>query len=261
MSSPSPAPVFFLGHGSPMNIIAQNDFTESLRALGASREKPPAAMVISAHWMTRGRTLVSTCAQPETIHDFGGFPPELYRIRYPAPGALDWAERVAASVTIPRMGSDPKQGLDHGAWSVLHHLWPGADVPVFQLSVDMAAPPRAHFELGRTLRPWREEGLWIMGSGNIVHNLREMEWEENAPPPAWALEFDVWAGDRLEKGDADALISYERHPAGRRAVPTPDHYFPMLLTLGLLDPGETIRFTCKAMQNATISMRSFTSSP
>lgn len=252
-------PAMFIGHGSPMNIIRDNSFTRTLHELGARHGKPTAVLVISAHWLTSGETRVSVNPAPSTIHDFGGFPDELYRMVYPAKGDPSMAKSVAAEVKSIRIHEDHEMGLDHGAWGILHHLWPEAGVPVFQMSIDYDKPPAWHYELAKQLRRFRERGVLILGSGNIVHNLRRISWEENDPRvPDWALEFDAWSKDRLEQGDHAALIDYESLGAiARVAVPTNDHYLPMLYTLGALHPGEGIRFTHESFQNGSISMRCF----
>lgn len=252
-------PAIFIGHGSPMNIIRDNAFTRSLRELGRRHGRPAAVLVISAHWLTRGQTRVSVNPAPPTIHDFGGFPDELYRITYPAKGSPAVARSVVGEVESIRIHEDHEMGLDHGAWGILHHLWPDAGVPVFQMSIDYDKPPAWHYELGKELRRLRERGLLILGSGNVVHNLRQISWNENEPlVPEWALEFDAWTKDRLEQGDHAALADYGSLGAvARIAVPTNDHYLPMLYTLGALQPGESVRFTHESFQNGSISMRCF----
>lgn len=251
------APVLFIGHGSPMNILRDNRFTRHLHALGRRLERPAAALVISAHWLTPHATRVAASPRPATLHDFGGFPEALYQIRYPAPGAPQQARALAAEVTSLKIHEDHEMGLDHGAWSILHHLWPAADVPVFQLSIDYAKPPAFHLELGRELRRLRERGVLILGSGNIVHNLRRLAPDEDSPSVAdWAAEFDAWVGDRLVAGDHAALADYPRQGAAASlAVPTPDHYLPLLYSLGALHPDEPINFTYEGFQHGSISMR------
>ncbi|BCU79378.1 4,5-DOPA dioxygenase extradiol [Luteolibacter sp. LG18] len=252
-------PAIFIGHGSPMNIIRDNAFTRSLRELGERHGRPAAVLVISAHWLTRGETRVSVNPVPPTIHDFGGFPEELYRLRYPAPGQPLIARGVADEVTSIRVHEDHEMGLDHGAWGILRHLWPDASVPVFQMSIDYDKPPGWHHELGQQLRRLRERGVLVLGSGNVVHNLRRISWDESDPRvPSWALEFDAWVKDRLEQGDHVALFDYAKlGETARLAVPTNDHYLPMLYTLGAMLPGENIRFTHESFQNGSISMRCF----
>ena len=250
-------PVLFLGHGSPMNAIEDNVFTRTLSALGARLPRPEAVLCVSAHWQTRG-SLVTGMAAPRTIHDFGGFPEALYKVRYPAPGSPALAALVRETVGPATVSIDESEwGLDHGSWSVLRHLYPKADVPVVQLSVDAGAPARRHFELGEKLRPLREKGILILGSGNIVHNLRRIAFEEDAAPESWAVEFDAWVKGRLEKRDFDALLGdLAAAPSGALAVPTPDHYDPLLYILGASDAGDKLRFEYEGIQNGSISMRS-----
>jgi len=252
-------PAIFIGHGSPMNIIRDNSFTRSLRELGERHGKPAAVLVISAHWLTRNETRVSVNPTPQTIHDFGGFPDELYHLHYPASGSPLIAHGVTEQIQSIQIHEDHEMGLDHGAWGILHHIWPDAGVPVFQMSIDYAKPPAWHLELGRELRRLRERGVLILGSGNIVHNLRRISWDESDPSiQSWALEFDHWAKDRLEQGDFAGLASYTSlGETAKLAVPTNDHYLPMLYTLGALLPGEAIRFTHESFQNGSISMRCF----
>ena len=249
-------PVLFVGHGSPMNAIADNEYTRSLRALGARLGKPAAVLCVSAHWLTRG-TAVTGMKHPRTIHDFGGFPEALYQVRYPAPGSPEVAalarEALGAGVAV----DVEEWGLDHGTWSVLRHMYPEADVPVVQLGIDYGASARRHLEMGEKLRPLREKGVLILGSGNIVHNLRRISFEEDAPPEDWAVEFDAWVKARLEARDFDALAGdLSLAPSGRVGVPTPDHYDPLLYVLGASDAGDRLRWEFEGIQNASISMRS-----
>ena len=250
-------PVLFLGHGSPLNAIADNAFTRTLGALGARLPRPKAVLCVSAHWLTRG-TRVTGMAKPRTIHDFGGFPEALYQARYPAPGSPALAALVRETVGAGSVEIDESEwGLDHGAWSVLRHLYPKADVPVVQLSIDDGAPARRHFELGEKLRPLRDKGILILGSGNIVHNLRRLSFEESAPPEAWAVEFDAWVKGRLEARDFESLSGdLAAAPSGRLAVPTPEHYDPLLYVLGACDERDKLRFEFEGIQNGAISMRS-----
>lgn len=254
-------PAMFIGHGSPMNIVRDNAFTRSLRDLGQKTGKPSALLVVSAHWLTTGETRVSTNPKPPTIHDFGGFPDELYRVTYDAPGDPAGARNTAAQVKSVQVHEDHEMGLDHGAWSILHHMWPKADIPVFQLSIDYGKPAQFHYDLGRQLAKLRDQGVLLLGSGNIVHNLRRLHGDENhAPPFDWAKEFDAWAKDRLEKNEHADLIAYDKQgAAARMAVPTNDHYLPMLYILGAMDPKEKVRFTHESFQHGSISMRCFES--
>jgi len=253
------APAIFIGHGSPMNAVADNAFTRTLGDWGRAIGRPQAILMVSAHWLTEREVQVSTTARPETIHDFGGFPPELYRLQYPAPGAPD-AARVAAQALAPRVaGSDTARGLDHGAWSVLRHMYPLADVPVFQLSIDITKAGPYHHGIGRALAGLRDNGVLIAGSGNIVHNLRatmrgQPDTLHGMTP--WAEDFDARAKAAIDAGDARALMAYESLTAGAlMAVPFPDHYFPLLYALGAAQPGERPRHVYEGFQAGTLSMR------
>lgn len=254
MNQPKRMPVLFLGHGSPMNAVADNGFTRSLAALGRRLPRPGAVLCVSAHWLTNGTT-VTGMARPRTIHDFGGFPEELYRVEYPAPGSPELAAELAR--TLGASVDEGEWGLDHGAWSVLRHAFPKADVPVVQLSLDAGASARRHFELGKKLRPLREKGILIVGSGNVVHNLRRIRWEEDAAPEPWAVEFDAWVKSRLEARDFGALAGgLSAAPSGRISVPTREHYDPLLYVLGASDETDALRFEHEGIQNGSISMRS-----
>jgi len=230
-----PPAVLFVGHGSPMNAIEDNAYTRSLGALGARLGKPAAVLCVSAHWLTRG-TAVTGMERPRTIHDFGGFPEALFKVRYPAPGSPEVAELARAALGGSVVVDREEWGLDHGAWSVLRHMYPEADVPVVQLGIDYGAPARRHFELGEKLRPLREKGVLILGSGNVVHNLRRISFDEDAAPEPWALEFDAWVKARVEARDFEPLLGdLSAAPSGRISVPTTDHYDPMLYVLGAAD--------------------------
>lgn len=245
-------PVVFIGHGSPTNALADNAFTRSLAELGSALPRPNAVLVVSAHWLTRG-TRVLCVRAPRTIHDFYGFPEDLYAIEYPAPGGVEVARAAAEQVGAE---CDSAWGLDHASWAVLRHVYPGADVPVFELSLDASASPRAHYELAKLLAPLRERGVLVVGSGNVVHNLRAVDWDSGAEPHAWAVEFDRWVADRLEAGDDEALVGYEA--LGRLAdlaVPTNEHYLPMLYAAALRTPGEPLAFTYEGIDLASVSMR------
>ena len=254
-------PALFIGHGSPMNIVRDNAFTQSLAKLGERHGKPAAALVVSAHWLTRGKTSVSVNPKPETVHDFGGFPEELYRLQYEAPGSPAMARETVAEVKSIKIHEDHEMGLDHGAWSILRHIWPKADVPVFQLSIDYAKPPQFHYDLGKELRRLRDRGILILGSGNITHNLRMISPNENDPKHAdWAVEFDEWARKHLLDGNKAALVDYaSQGRAAQLSVPTNDHYLPMLYTLGAMADKEPLRFTHESFQHGSISMRCFES--
>ncbi len=251
-------PVLFLGHGSPMNAIEKNDVTNAMSDLGKKLPLPKAILVISAHWMTKG-TWVTHMDQPKTIHDFYGFPQELFQVQYPAPGSPEVANRVRQLVTDPQISADDHEwGLDHGTWSVLRHIYPEAKIPVVQLSLDMTKPAEFHFELGKKLQALRDQGVFIVGSGNLVHNLRRIDWNPNATPFDWSVEFDTWAKEKMLNRDFQALVSdATKTEAGRLSIPTPDHYFPLLYILGAAaDTKDDLTFDIEGFQNASISMRS-----
>ncbi len=249
-------PVLFVGHGHPLNAIQRNAFTAALAQAGEALPRPAAILVISAHWLSRGGVAVSAVDQPETIYDFGDFHPDLFRVGYPAPGAPREAGRAAELISPPAARIDLRRGLDHGAWTVLRHLFPAADIPVFQLSIEIAQPPRFHYELARRLLPLRSEGVMIIGSGNIVHNLRRIDWQDvNAPARDWARAFDATVRDLILTGHHEALIEYGRIEFAREAVPTSDHYLPLLYALGLQQEGESMQFLFEGFQYATVSMR------
>lgn len=245
-------PVLFIGHGSPLNIVAENSYTRDLQALAARLPRPTAVLVVSAHWLTHG-TAVGADERNLTIYDFYGFPDALYEKSYPAPGAPEVAERVHAlsdGRALPQ-----ERGIDHAAWAPLIRMYPAADVPVLELSLDMRLPAAEHYALGRLLAPLRDEGVLIVGSGNIVHNLRVIDWREDAPAAAWSVEFDGWVEQAIAENRHDELIDYLAHPLGRQAAPTPDHYFPLLYALALQRDGEAVTTTHAGIQNATVSMR------
>ncbi|WP_160715777.1 4,5-DOPA dioxygenase extradiol [Chitinophaga solisilvae] len=251
-------PVMFIGHGSPMNGISDNAFTHALGKMGQALPQPPKAiLVISAHWLTKG-THVLVSPQPPTIHDFGGFPEALYRVQYPAPGAPDMARATKELITSVKVVEDDHWGLDHGAWTVLRHMYPQADIPVYQLSIDYYQSPGYHYKLAAELKALRKKGVLVIGSGNIVHNLRQISFSENAQPYDWALSFDATVKDRLEKHAFTDLVNYQQlGQAAMLSIPTNDHYLPMLYILGMINSNEDIQFTYEEIQNASISMRCF----
>lgn len=253
-----PLPALFLGHGSPMNAIDDNPFTQRLNTLGKELEKPEAILVISAHWMTEG-TWLTHMECPKTIHDFYGFPKPLFDVQYPAPGRPDIAEAIQKEITTPKIHLDNEAwGLDHGTWSVLRHMYPDADIPVMQLSIYMSRPPEYHVKLGEELAKLREKGVLIVGSGNIVHNLRRISWEANAAPYDWALEFDEWIKEKLVKRDFKAIQDdFLKSEAGKLSNPSLDHYYPMLYILGAANKDDELKFEYEEIQNASISMRCF----
>lgn len=250
-------PVLFLGHGSPMNAIADNEFTQTIRLLGQAIPTPKAILCISAHWLTAG-TWVTHMAHPKTIHDFYGFPQALFEVQYPAPGAPMLADLIQTMVLSPQINKDNELwGLDHGTWSVLKHLYPDANIPVTQLSIYLEQPGTYHYQIGAQLKALRQQGILIIGSGNIVHNLAKIRWESHSPAYDWAIEFDEWVKAKLLEGDLNALITeYWATAAGQLSIPIPDHYFPLLYILGAIDEHDALRFEYEGIQNSSISMRS-----
>ena len=250
-------PVLFIGHGSPMNAIADNEYTRTLHALGRRLPRPRAVLCVSAHWMTEG-TWITHQARPRTIHDFYGFPKELFDVQYPAPGDPALAEEIRARAADVRINLDDEQwGFDHGAWSVLRHLYPDADVPVLQLSLYLEKSASYHFACGQALAPLRDQGVLIVGSGNIVHNLSMIKWGDAAAPYPWATSFDAWAKEKLEARDMDALVNDATRGAdGQLSIPTTEHWYPLLYAAGASLPDERPQFIFEGIQNASISMRS-----
>lgn len=247
-------PALFIGHGSPMNAIEDNEFARAWGRTGQSLPVPKAVLCISAHWERDG-TYVTTAERPGTIHDFYGFPKALHEVRYPAPGAPEVGRWVVGNVRRTPVKADNERGLDHGAWSVLCRLFPRADVPVAQLSLDRNRDPAAHYTLARELKRLRDRGVLILGSGNIVHNLRTIAWEDTAYD--WAVEFDDCIRERIVAGDHDSLIHYERFgQAAKLAVPTNEHFLPLLYVLAVGDPDEAPTFFAERVTMGSISMRS-----
>jgi 4,5-DOPA dioxygenase extradiol len=252
---PQRLPAVFLGHGNPMNALQSNAWTRGWMALGARLPRPRAVLAISAHWYIEG-TAVTAMEQPRTIHDFGGFPRELFAVRYPAPGDPALAAQVQQLLAPLAVQADGSWGLDHGTWSVLCHLFPAADVPVVQLSIDETQPPSFHYELGARLRPLREQGILLLGSGDIVHNLHAYAWGHHAQQPYdWALRFEEQVRAALASGAHATLIDYPT--LGRDAllaVPTPEHYLPLLYVLGAGVAGERVSFPVEGMDGGSVSM-------
>lgn len=249
-------PVLFVGHGSPANALEDNEFTRAWTEEGKRLPKPSAVLCISAHWFTDG-TYVHGRERPQTIHDYYGFPTELYNIRYDCPGAPSLAREVQNTVTKTKILWDEDWGLDHGCWVVIRHLFPQADVPVFQLSLDASKPARFHYELARELSALRRRGVLIVASGNIVHNLGLIQFDEFARPYDWALEFDAIAKQLIAEGNHEALIEYKKlGHAAALSIPTSEHYLPLLYTLGLKQKNEPVRFFAEGLAFKSISMRS-----
>lgn len=238
-------PVLFVGHGSPMNAIEENEFVREWRKVGDTLPRPKAILCVSAHWQTRG-TLVTAMAKPKTIHDFGGFPQALYQVEYPAPGSPELAEETKQVVTKISVGFDEQWGLDHGAWSVIRRMYPNADIPVVEMSLDYYQAPQYHFELAKELAALRSKGVLIIGSGNMVHNLRLVAWDK-LNEPEFGYDWAIGASEKfrtlIEAGDFKSLINYAG--LGREvqlAIPTPDHFLPLLYALALKENDEQISF-------------------
>ena len=250
-------PAVFIGHGSPMNTLERNRYTAAWQALGRALPRPRAILAISAHWYI-DRTAVTAMAQPTTIHDFGGFPDALFQFQYPAPGEPQLAARLRELLAPVAVTLDHSEwGLDHGTWSVLAHLYPKADVPVVQLAIDRTAPNQFHYDLGQRLKVLRDYGVLILGSGNVVHNLRRIKFAPNAPAEDWAVSFEGDVRRALEARDHPALIDYPGlGPAARLAVPTPEHYLPLLYVIGAQDEDESARIAVDGIELGTISMLS-----
>jgi 4,5-DOPA dioxygenase extradiol len=250
-------PVLFVGHGSPMNAVDDNAWSRGFAALADGLPRPTAILAISAHWFVDG-TFATASEHPETIHDFGGFPAALYEIRYPAPGDVALARRVVTLLGASRASLSTAWGIDHGTWSVLLRLHPAADWPVVQLSIDRRLPPEAHLALGRALAPLRDQGVLILGSGNIVHNLGHAfsAWRRGeTATPDWARAFDEDIADAIARHDPQRLASALDGAPGRIAHPTPDHYLSLLYAAGAAAPGDAVRFPIVGFDMASLSMR------
>jgi 4,5-DOPA dioxygenase extradiol len=248
-------PVLFLGHGNPMNALADNSWTRAWARLGKRWPRPRAVLAVSAHWYIAG-TAVTAMAAPRTLHDFGGFPPELFAVRYPARGDAALAARVRELLAPLEVSEDHDWGLDHGSWSVLRHLYPAAEVPVVQLSIDGRENAEFHYRLGQQLRPLREEQVLILGSGDIVHNLESYAWGQHPRAPyEWAVRFEGQVRTHLSAGNHDALIRYEQWGADAQlSVPTPEHYLPLLYVLGASESSEPVSFPVEGMDGGSVSM-------
>jgi 4,5-DOPA dioxygenase extradiol len=254
---PSRLPVLFVGHGSPMNAIDDNVWSQSFQKLGQALPRPKAILAVSAHWFVAG-TFAMSNDPPETIHDFGGFPDALFAMKYPARGDPKLAQRVVDLLGPKRASLSADWGLDHGTWSVLHHTHPKADVPVVQLSIDGRLPAAAHLDLARALAPLRDEGVLIVGSGNVTHNLRQamtsMRRGDNTTPD-WARDFDADVEKALRQHDGGALAKLATTDAGRMAHPSPDHYLPLLYAVGASEGSDTVTFPITGFDAGSLSMR------
>ncbi|AFJ45674.1 4,5-DOPA dioxygenase extradiol [Shimwellia blattae] len=252
-------PALFLGHGSPMNVLEDNPFTRLWQHLGASLPRPRAILAISAHWYTRG-TAVTAMETPPTIHDFGGFPQALFDIQYPAPGSPELARRAAELLApVPVIREQESWGFDHGSWGVIIKMYPQADIPMVQLSIDSTKPPEWHLAMGRKLAQLRDEGVLIIASGNVVHNLRAARWHGEGEPYPWAEAFNDYVKANLAwqcPDEQHPLARYLEHPGGALANPTPEHFLPLLYALGTWDGQEPLEIAGEGMQMASISMLS-----
>ncbi|TXF77433.1 4,5-DOPA dioxygenase extradiol [Chryseobacterium sp.] len=252
-------PVLFLGHGSPMNAIEENQFVQGFRNISKEIPKPNAILCVSAHWFTNG-TFVTAMEMPKTIHDFYGFPEELFSVQYPAPGNPELATQTATLLLPDVVEEDHNWGLDHGAWSVIRHLYPNAEIPVIQLSIDYTKPPQHHFDLAARLQKLREKGILIIGSGNIVHNLRMVDFRHiNTVGYGydWAFEAREKTNNWLLDGNYRNLIEYERQGTFMQtAVPSPDHYLPLIYSLGLKEKSDTISLFNDELIAGSLSMTS-----
>lgn len=242
LNSTGKMPVLFLGHGSPMNAIEENEFVSTFRKLGQELIRPNAILCISAHWETNG-TYVTAMQNPRTIHDFGGFPQALFDVQYPAPGSPELAKETKDIISKTEVKFDDKWGLDHGAWSVIKHLYPNADIPVIQMSIDYTKPAKYHYELAKEINSLRHKGVLIIGSGNMVHNLRKVAWNRLNEEFAfdWAIDANEKMKSYILSGNHENLINFNSQgKVFDLAIPTPEHYMPLLYTLALKEENETI---------------------
>ena len=252
-------PVLFIGHGSPMNAIEDNAFSQRWQQMGKEIPTPKAVVVVSAHWLTKG-TMVTAMPNPKTIHDFGGFPQALFDVQYPAPGSPELATEIQKLITNPAVELDHDWGLDHGTWSVVKHMYPEADIPVLQLSIDYYKPAAYHYELAKQLLKLRKKGVLIIGSGNMVHNLRMVAWDKLSEPEYgfdWALEMNDIFKNKISNGFHKELIQYEKlHKAATLAIPTPDHYYPLLYILALQTDNDKVEFFNDKAVGGSLTMTS-----
>lgn len=247
-------PALFVGHGSPMNAIEDNEFSQGWTSVGKKLPRPRAILCVSAHWETTG-TRITAMDAPSTIYDFAGFPQPLYERRYPAPGAPDLARSIKQAISDTVVHLDYGWGLDHGSWSVLGRMYPEADIPVLQLSLDFDQPPAFHYQLGQKLKHLRRQGVLVLGSGNMVHNLGVSRWDDTVFD--WAQEFDAKLAALILEGDHPALVSYETLGSNApKAIPTNEHFLPLLYVLAQQEKSDTISFFCEKITMGSISMRS-----
>lgn len=250
-------PALFIGHGSPTNAILDNDFTKSLSHIAKQFEKPKAIVVISAHWLTNG-TLVNSAVIPEQMYDFYGFPEELYRLKYTCHGSPTAANLIVDRIKLCAIKLDNKRGMDHAAWAILIHMFPNADIPVVELSIDFSQNLEFHYKLGEELKDLRSQGILFIGSGNLIHNLRHMENAIDSVPHDWAKQADLQLKDLIANNDIQALITMDGFSKETRTgIPSLEHYIPLLYALGMKNENETIRFFYEGFQYGSVSMRSF----
>ncbi|QPJ62293.1 MAG: 4,5-DOPA dioxygenase extradiol [Candidatus Nitronauta litoralis] len=248
-------PALFLGHGSPMNIIEKNKYSNNWEILGKCLNKPKAILSISAHWVTRG-AFVTAMENPRTIHDFGNFPQALFDIQYPAKGSLDLAKRIQSLITKVHVELDSSWGLDHGTWGLLIKMYPEANIPVLQLSLDRSLSPQEHYDLAQELKPLRDEGVLVLGSGNIVHNLQFFSSNPDDEPADWAIEFDEKIKHLLLKGDHQGILEFESlGEIAHLSAPTPEHFLPLIYIIALQNEEERVTFPIEGMVSKGISMR------
>lgn len=250
-------PAFFIGHGSPMNIIAKNSFTEFLQGLNNKIPRPKGILVISAHWKTENISYTAA-DRPRTIHDFGGFPPQLYQIQYPAPSDLWLESRLQSLLADENPRPEKNWGLDHGAWAILHHIYPNADIPVTQLSIPANRTYEDYFQIGQKISPLRSEGVLIVASGNIVHNLHEVDFRETSEIAPWAFEFDQSIANKVLRQQFSEILGLGKRKSDlfKMAHPTDEHFIPLLYVLGLFQDEDKIQIPFQEFQNYSISMTS-----
>ncbi len=252
-------PILFMGHGSPMNAIEDNEFSKRWKAMGKEITKPSAVLCISAHWLTKG-THITAMNNPHTIHDFGGFPKALFDVNYPAPGNPELAKETAGLIHKTQVGLNHDWGLDHGTWSVVKNMYPEANIPVLQLSIDYNQPAQYHYDLAKELAALRKKGVLIIGSGNMVHNLGMIAWDKANEPNYgfdWAIEMNEKFKKHISEGDHKSLINYQNYGlAGKNAIPSPDHYYPLLYILGLIEPKEKVSFFNDKLMMGSLTMTS-----
>ena len=255
MSTNQKMPVLFVGHGSPMNALEDNEYTRGWEEIAKLLPRPKAILAVSAHWYTDG-TRVTDAEYPKTVYDMYGFPEELYQIEYNAPGAPELAH-LTKELLQKEVRIDNSWGFDHGTWVVLHKMFPGADIPVFQLSVDRNAPAELHYQMGKELKALREQGVLILASGNVVHNLQRVEWGMEKGYP-WAEEFDGYIRDKIRNKEYDEVVHYEKvGQSARQAFPTPDHFFPLLYVLGAAEDSDQLTVFNESCVLGSLSMTSY----